>query len=121
MRKDNVLLDKSFAFSLRIIKAYKYLKENQKEYILSKQILRSGTSIGANAEEANAGQSKKDFIAKLQISYKEAHETHYWIRLLLGSEFLTEESANSLLKDLDEIIILLRTILRTAKDNLNKK
>ncbi len=82
MKEDNVILDKSYAFAVRIIKFYQFLVSEKKEYVLSKQILRCGTSIGANIEEAIGGQSKKDFFAKLTISYKEARECHYWIRLL---------------------------------------
>jgi len=82
MKKDNVLQEKSYAFAIRIVNAYKYLVEDKKEYVLSKQLLRCGTSIGANTEEAIGGQSEKDFYAKLNIVYKEARETHYWIRLL---------------------------------------
>jgi four helix bundle protein len=77
--KENVLLDKSFAFSIRVVNAYKYLVEEKKEFVISKQFLRSGTSIGANAEEAVGGQSKADFISKISIAYKESRETKYWI------------------------------------------
>ena len=118
MRKENVLLDKSYSFSLRIIKLYKYLTGKQ-EYVLSKQLLRAGTSIGANAEEANAAQSKSDFIYKLQISYKEAHEAHYWIRLMRDSEYIESKAADSLLFDLEELIKLLRAILQKAKEGSN--
>ena len=118
MRKENILLDKSFAFSLRIIKVYKYLTEYKREYVLSKQLLRSGTSIGSNAEEGNAAQSKNDFISKLQISYKESHETHYWIRLMRDSGFIENKSANSLLSDLEELIKLLRVILQKTKEGV---
>ncbi|NLK81425.1 MAG: four helix bundle protein [Bacteroidales bacterium] len=113
----NVILDKSYSFALRIIKLYKFLVEEKKEYILSKQILKSGTSIGANAEEGNVGQSKRDFIAKFQISLKEAKETHYWLRLLRDSEYIEKELANSFIKDCDEIIFILTAILRKAKEN----
>ena len=90
MRK-NVVKEKSFRFSLDIIALYKYLTTQKKEYILSKQVLRSGTSIGANIEEAVVSQSKKEFIAKLNISLKEAHETHYWLRLLKESGYINKE------------------------------
>lgn len=80
--KENIIQIKSYAFAVRIVKVYKYLCEEKKEYVLSKQLLRSGTSIGANIEEAIGGQTDKDFFAKLTIAYKEARETHYWIRLL---------------------------------------
>ncbi len=85
--KDNILLDKSFAFAIRVVKAYKYLVEEKKEFVISKQLSRSGTSIGANSEEAVGGQSKADFVAKLSIGYKEARETKYWIRLLEAIDY----------------------------------
>lgn len=83
--KENIILTKSYNFALRIVILYKELCENKKEFVLSKQLLRSGTSIGANLEETMGGQSKKDFLAKITIAYKEARETHYWIRLLIDS------------------------------------
>ena len=95
--KESVLKEKSYQFALRVIKLYKYIVAEKKEYVLSKQILRSGTSIGANIEEANQAQSKADFVHKLSISQKEAFETDYWLRLLRDSEYLTETQANSLL------------------------
>ncbi len=87
--KENVLPEKSFAFAVRVVKAYKYLVEEKKEFVISKQFLRSGTSIGANSEEAVGGQSKADFISKLAVAYKEARETRYWIRLLNATEYST--------------------------------
>jgi four helix bundle protein len=97
--KESVLKDKSYQFALRVIKLYKYFIAEKKEYVLSKQILRSGAAIGANIEEANQAQSKADFVHKLSISQKEAFETDYWLRLLRDSEYLTEAQANSLLND----------------------
>ncbi len=94
MKKDNVIKEKSYAFALRIIKLYKYLCKEKNEFVLSKQILRSGTSIGANIEEAVGSQSQKDFIAKLSIAYKESRETHYWIRLLKDSDYIKKENQN---------------------------
>ncbi len=91
MKKDNVVQEKSYAFAIRIVKVYQYLCAEKKEFVLSKQLLRCGTSIGANIEEAIGGQSKKDFFAKLTISYKEARETHYWIRLLPDTEYINKE------------------------------
>lgn len=96
---DSIIKDKSYKFSLRIIEVYKYLKEKKKEFELARQILRCGTSIGANVEEAIGGQSKKDFVAKMFIAYREARETHYWIRLLRDSKMIPEKSAKSLLDD----------------------
>jgi four helix bundle protein len=89
--KENPVREKSYVFALRIIKLYKYLIEEKKEYVLSRQVLKSGTSIGANVEEAIGGQSKKDFLAKISIAYKEARETHYWLRILRTPIFLIKK------------------------------
>jgi four helix bundle protein len=96
MKNDNVVQVKSYSFAIRIVEVYKYLISENKEFVLSKQLLRSGTSIGANVEEAIGGQSRKDFFAKLTIAYKEARESHYWIRLLKDTNYLTEEQYNSI-------------------------
>ena len=114
MKKDNIIQKKSYDFAVRIVKLYKYLVENEKEFVLSKQLLRCGTSIGANVEEAIGAQSKKDFFAKLTIAYKEARETHYWIRLLKDSGGLEPKLANSLLIDIDEILKIIGAILKTV-------
>ncbi|MBK7957295.1 MAG: four helix bundle protein [Bacteroidetes bacterium] len=95
--KNNILQEKSYAFAIRIVQTYKILKSDHREFILSKQLLRSGTSIGANIEEAIGGQSKVDFIHKLSISYKEARETSYWLKLLRDTEYLSKEIADSLI------------------------
>ena len=113
--KDNILLEKTFAFSVRIVNAYKYLLKEQKESVLSKQHLRSGTSIGANAEEAIGGQSRADFVAKLAIAYKEARETRYWIRLLHASGYLDAKQAESLTKDVEELLRIIGKIQVTTK------
>lgn len=113
--KDNIIRDKSYAFALRIIKAYKYLCDEKKEFVLSKQLLRAGTSIGANVEEAIGGQSEKDFFAKISISYKEARETRYWIRLLTDSGYITETQSVSLLNDCEELQKIITAIQRTIK------
>ena len=118
--KENVIKTKTYQFAVRIVKLNKFLTNEQKEYVLSKQILRSGTSIGANTEEADAGQSKKDFIAKLSIALKEAKETHYWLRLLLDSEYITQQMFESLMQDCEEIIFILTKILQTSRSNLNR-
>ena len=118
--KDNLIQNKSFEFAISIVNLYKYLKKEKKEYVLSKQILKSGTSIGANIEEGLGGQSKKDFIAKLQISLKEARETHYWLRLLKATNFLTEKETQPLINVCKEIINILTAILKTAK-SINEK
>lgn len=108
---------KSFAFSVRVVNAYKYLVKEHKEFVLSKQFLRSGTSIGANAEEAIGGQSRNDFISKLAIAYKEARETKYWIKLLRATGFLDQEQSESLLTDAEELLRLIGRILVTTKKN----
>jgi len=115
MKKDNVVQVKSYAFAVRIVKVYKHLCDNKKEFTLSKQLLRSGTSIGANIEEAIGGQSKKDFFAKLTISYKEARESKYWIRLLKDTDYLSNEEAESLLQDIEELLKIIGSIQKTMK------
>ena len=117
MQKDNPLLDKSLLFAARIVKLNKYLTKEKKETVIAKQIIRSATSIGANANEAIYGQSKADFIAKLQISLKETAETEYWLRLLMLSEYITDKEGNSLLDDCLEIKRILISTLKTAKEN----
>jgi four helix bundle protein len=116
--KNSIVQEKSFQFSLKIISLYKSLL-SEKEYIISKQLLRSGTSIGANIEEALAGQSKRDFTAKMSISSKEARETKYWLRLLKESE-LTNLDVKSLILDIDELIRILTSIVKTSQQNLTK-
>ncbi len=101
---------------MRVIKAYKYLCDDKKEFVLSKQLLRSGTSIGANVEEANGGQSEKDFFAKISISYKEARETRYWIRLLTDSGYIAETQSDSLLNDCEELLKIIGAIQRTIRN-----
>ena len=120
MAKYNILQEKSFVFAVRIVKLYKFLCEEQKEYVLSKQILRSGTSIGANIEEGIAGQSDKDFLHKLSISYKEARETVYWLKLLFAADYLTKEQADSLMFDAEELCKILSKIIITTKNKLTK-
>lgn len=115
MKKDNVIQYKSFAFAVRIVNLYKYLCSNKKEMVLSKQLLRSGTSVGANIEEAIGGQSERDFFAKLTIAYKEARETRYWIKLLKETLYLSEQEADSLLSDIEEICKIIGTIQKTIK------
>lgn len=117
--KKNLIQNKSFDFALQIIELYKVLIEN-KEYILSKQILKSGTSIGANVEEAIAGQSKKDFLSKINISLKEARETRYWLRLLDRSQLVKMDYSDYLNKILS-IINILTKIVKTTQSKLNPK
>ena len=119
-KKENVVMNKSKAFALRIIKLYKYLCDNKKEYVLSKQILRAGTSIGANIKEAQYGQSRKDFKSKIYIAYKEANETEYWLELLHESNILEENLFDSLYKDNYEIISLLTSITKTLRKESKK-
>ena len=115
--KENILIDKSIDFAARIVKLCKFLENSQKEHIISKQIIRSGTSIGANINEAQYGNSKADFISKLHISLKEAAETEYWLRLLYKSELIDQKMFNSLLDDCLELKKLLIASINTAKSN----
>ena len=115
------LKNKSYRFALRIIGLYKFLCDEKKEYVLSKQILRSGTSIGANIEEANAGQTKKDFLAKMSIASKEARETLYWLKLLRDSDYIEEKIAKSLINDIEELVRILTSIVKTTQKSINIK
>jgi len=115
------LKDKSFGFAVRIINLNKYLCSNKKEYVLSKQILRSGTAIGALVREAEEAESKPDFIHKLAIALKEANESEYWILLLRETSYLTPKETESILSDLKEILKLLTSIIKTTKQKLNPK
>ena len=112
----SLVLDKSLKFAARIVKLYKYLINEKKETIISKQIIRSGTSIGANANEAAYGVSRGDFIAKMQIALKETAETEYWLRLLILSDYIEQSHGESMLGDCQEIKRMLRASLKAAKD-----
>lgn len=112
---ESVLREKSYAFAIRIVNLYRYLCTDKKEFILSKQILRSGTAIGALVREAEYGQSRLDFIHKLSIALKEANETEYWLMLLKDTEFLTLESFESIQPEITELIKLLIASIKTAK------
>lgn len=118
--KDNLINTKTYAFALRVIKLYKHLVEENKEFVLSKQILRSGTSIGALVKEAEHAQSKADFINKMNIALKEANETEYWLMLLKDSNYIDEKSFNSIHADNVEILKLLASIVKTSKLSLKK-
>ena len=120
MAQDNVVLSKSFDFSVRIIKLYQHLSKQHKEYVLSKQLLRSGTSIGANINEAQAGQSKADFAAKMSIASKEARETKYWLDLLCATGYLdrSQPYVASLLTESSELINILTSIVKRTQNNL---
>ena len=113
----HIIRDCSFDFALRIIKLYSFLTDSKKEYVLSKQILKSGTSIGANIREARNAQSNSDFISKYSIALKEADETQYWIELLYASEFIDDNAYKSLNGDVNELISLLISSIKTAKNN----
>ncbi|HEY9285686.1 MAG TPA: four helix bundle protein [Pyrinomonadaceae bacterium] len=115
--KENVVKEKSFAFAVRVVNLYRHSTEQRKEFVLSKQVLRSGTSIGANVEEAIGGQSRADFVSKLSIAYKEARETSYWLRLLRETKYLDESEAASILNDLDEILRIIASILISSKNS----
>ena len=116
--KQNIILIKTYTFSVKTVKLCQILNRNKKEYILSKQLLRSATSIGANTEEAIGGFSKKDFIYKLSIAYKEARETSYWLRLLKDTGYIDELKLKSYLKDCNEILKILHTIINSSKKNM---
>jgi len=119
--KENIIKTKSFAFALRVIKLYQYLQVEKKEYILSKQLLRCGTSIGAMVRESEQAESKQDFIHKLSIGQKEANETEYWIELLYQSEFIDKNQFKSIFQDITEIRKLLSSIIKTSKENRKAK
>ena len=116
--KESIIKDKSYDFALRIVKLYQYLTlgSEQKEYVLSKQALRSGTSIGANVKEALRGQSRPDFRAKMSIALKEASETEYWLKLLYDSGYIYEPSYNSIMTDNVEIIKILTSIVKNSEN-----
>ena len=120
MTQDNPIEKRSYLFALRIVKAYKYLTKQKDEYVLSKQLLRSGTSIGALMREAKFAQSRADFVNKASIALKEANETLYWIELLHDSEYIDDLSFNSLHQEADEITSILASIVKTTKENTTK-
>lgn len=115
--KKNIVAEKSYQFALRVIKLYRHLSADKKEFVLSKQVLRSGTSIGALVKEAEHAQSKADFINKMNIALKEANETEYWLMLLNDSDFIDEKSFGSIHSDSLELIKLLASIVKTSKQN----
>ena len=116
VQKDNILYDKSYAFSIRVVKLTQYLSNEKKEYILSKQVIRSGTAIGALVSESKFAQSTADFMNKLMIALKEANETQYWINLLYDTNYISEKMFNSLLSDIKELVSLLVSITKTIKN-----
>ena len=119
MEKDNKILDISKAFAIRIIRLYQYLTTEKHEFVMSKQLLRSGTSIGANARESINAQSKLDFISKLNIALKESNETEYWLELLYETDYIEEKLFYSFIKDNNNITGTLVNIIKTTKQNLN--
>ncbi|MHC1694734.1 MAG: four helix bundle protein [Eubacteriales bacterium] len=121
MADNNVIQEKSFGFAVRIVKLFKYLCDEKNEYTLSKQLMRSGTSIGANVSEALRGVSRRDFNNKMAISLKEANETEYWIKLLYATDYLTEVQYNSIYTDCIEIIKILTAIVKNTSEKLNTK
>lgn len=115
VKDNNVILDKSMKFAVRIVKMYQYLCYEKREYVLSKQLVRSGTSIGANIHEAINGQSRKDFLSKMYVAFKEATETEYWINLLTRTDYITEKECRSILIDCIEVKKILNSIIKTTK------
>ncbi len=115
MFKDNVTYEKAYRFAIRIVRAYKYLCDDKKEFVLSKQMLRSGTSIGAKITEANGAISEADFSNKISIAYKECLETKYWLQLLKDTDYLNEKTFQSIYQDADELAKILFSILKTTR------
>ena len=114
MKTDNVVAERSMEFAVRIVRLYKYLREEKQEFVLSKQLLRSGTSIGANVQEALRGQSRKDFVSKMNIALKEVAETEYWIELLHRTDYINKVEFDSIFKDCKEITKILMSIVKTT-------
>ncbi|OAN61259.1 four helix bundle protein [Balneola sp. EhC07] len=121
MMKENIILNKTYQFAVRIVKLNRYLSNSTNQYDIARQILRSGTSVGANTEEAIGAESKKDFIHKISISYKEARETKYWLRLLRDAEVLESKMVESLLIEIEEILAILGKIKITSSKSIRKK
>ncbi len=121
IKKENLILEKSFLFAIETINLYKYICEKKREYVISKQLLRSGTSIGANVEESLGGQSKKDFLAKMSIAYKEVRETMYWLKLLFETKYLSKKQFDHMYKKAEELCKIITRIQITTKKNLHTK
>jgi four helix bundle protein len=117
----NEVKERSMDFALRIVKLYQYLCSEKKEYVISRQVLKSGTAIGALVREAEFGESKADFVHKMSIALKEANETEYWLILLVRSSYLTDKQFDDIGKDIDILVKLLVSIVKTGKENLRKK
>lgn len=118
MKQDNVVGEKSLLFAVRIVNLCRYLRRDKEEYVLSKQLLRSGTSIGANVHEAFFGQSREDFLSKMHIALKEVSETQYWLTLLFRTEYLSDKAYESISEDCRELTRILISITKTTKENL---
>ena len=118
---ENTVSEKSMRFSVRIVRLYHYLADRKKEYVLSKQILRAGTSIGANIAEAESSYSKRDFLAKMYIAFKECAETNYWLRLLYNTGYLSKREFDSINRDCMELKNMLSAITKTTRENLEKQ
>ncbi len=121
MKSENVIQAKSYAFAVRIVLLYQHLLKTKKEFVLAKQLLRCGTSIGANVEEAIGGQSRADFVSKLSIAYKEARETSYWLRLLKDTGYLTEVEFDSIYTDSEELCRIIGAIQKSTKQAVAAK
>ena len=121
MAKDNIARDKSKNFALRIVRLYQYLINDKKEFVLSKQILRSGTSIGANLAESECAMSSKDFLSKIYIALKECNESLYWLELLFETEYISEKQYQSLITDCNEIKRILMATTKTLSQNINSQ
>jgi four helix bundle protein len=119
MKENNIIQDKSYAFAVKIVTVVRVVQNEQREFILTKQLIRSGTAIGALIEEAIGGQSGKDFFAKITIAYKEARETKYWLRLLRDSKLLEIKKAAALLNDTEELLRIIGAIQKTMRIKLN--
>ena len=117
----NVVDEKRFAFAVRVVKAVRIIKETKREYELANQLLRSGTSIGANISEGKYAQSDKDFVSKHKIALKEANETRYWLRLMGATNLLSEKASQSLIKDVDELIKILTSIVNTKENRMDDR
>jgi four helix bundle protein len=120
-KRKSILLEKSFSFAVRIVNLYQHLTFKKKEFVISKQLLRSGTSIGANIREAFNAESKGDFIHKLGIAQKETDETCYWLELLVATNFISEKEFQSIFQDCEELLKLLRSSIITSKQNLKSR
>ncbi|PUZ30010.1 four helix bundle protein [Chitinophaga costaii] len=119
-RKDNIILEKTFSFAVRVVKLYQFLGTEKKEFVLSKQLLRCGTSVGANVREAIHAESKMDFIHKLGVAQKEISETIYWLDLLHATKYLKKNEHTSIKNDAEEIIKIIKSIILTTKKNIKK-